>query len=306
MTPPQDPLARARRSLDGLSVGDAYGEQFFSGRPASGLSDDAGDPAGPWRWTDDTEQAVCLVECLAEHGKVVQDDLAMRFAKRHMLDPERGYGATVRKLLVNIYAGEPWAEAARRPFDGTGSMGNGSAMRVAPLGAYFADQPLDRVADEAARSAAVTHAHPEGKAGAVAVALAAAFAAGYGGRDARGNPAKRNREIFDLLLSRTPAGPTRDGLERAANLPRSFAVGHAAQELGNGSRVTCPDTVPLCLWLAARHFDDYEAALRETVKAEGDVDTTAAIVGGIVALSDPRPLPPKWLANRGTLPLDLA
>ena len=301
MTPPQDPLARARRSLDGLSVGDAYGEQFFSDRPA----DASGDPAGPWRWTDDTEQAICLVECLAEHGTVEQDELAMRFAKRYMLDPERGYGATVRKLLVDVYAGEPWREAARRSFGGAGSMGNGSAMRIAPLGAFFADQPLDRVADEAAKSAAVTHAHPEGKAGAVAVALAAAFAAGYGGRDlgrdGKGYPARRNREFFDLLLSRTPAGPTRDGIERASVLPRSFEVGHAAQELGNGSAVTCPDTVPLCLWLAARHFDDYETALRETVKAGGDMDTTCAIVGGIVSLSDPRPLPDEWLANRGPL-----
>ena len=299
MTPPQDPLARARRSLDGLSVGDAYGEQFFSDRPA----DDSGDPAGPWRWTDDTEQAICLVDCLAEHGAVDQDDLAARFAKRYMLDPERGYGATVRKLLVEIDAGEPWREAARKPFGGAGSMGNGSAMRVAPLGAYFADQPLDRVVDEAARSAAVTHAHPEGRAGAVAVALAAAFAAGYGGRDAKGDPARRNREFFDLLLSRTPAGPTRDGIERASNLPRSFDVGHAAQELGNGSRVTCPDTVPLCLWLAARHFDDYETALRQAAGAGGDVDTNCAIVGGIVSLFDPRPLPAGWLANRGPLGL---
>lgn len=295
MTAHSDPISRARRSLDGLGVGDAYGEQFFFNRP----TDASADPAGPWRWTDDTEQAICLVDCLAEHGQVDQDDLAMRFAKRYMLDPERGYGETVRKLLVEVYGGEPWREAARKPFGGAGSMGNGSAMRVAPLGAFFADQPLDRVVDEAAKSAAVTHAHPEGRAGAVAVALAAAFAAGYGegGRE----PVRRNREFFDLLLARTPAGQTRDGIERASNLPRSFGVGPAAQELGNGSRVTCPDTVPLCLWLVARHFDDYETALRETVRAEGDVDTNAAIVGGIVCLSDPRPLPERWLANRGKL-----
>ncbi len=55
-------------------------------------------------------------------------------------------------------------------------MGNGGAMRVAPLGAYFAfaDEPV--IVGEAERSAAVTHGHPEGKAGAVAIALATAWA----------------------------------------------------------------------------------------------------------------------------------
>jgi ADP-ribosylglycohydrolase len=62
----------------------------------------------------------------------------------------------------------------RRQFDGMGSWGNGAAMRVAPLGAWFAED-LDTVVAEAIRSAQVTHAHPEAAAGAVAVAVAAAL-----------------------------------------------------------------------------------------------------------------------------------
>src|SRR5256885_69567 len=56
-----------------------------------------------------------------------------------------------------------------------GSKGNGGAMRVAPVGAYFADD-LDALHFHARASAQVTHAHVEGQAGALAVALAAAFA----------------------------------------------------------------------------------------------------------------------------------
>ena len=66
----------------------------------------------------------------------------------------------------------------RRPlaaglFGGSGSWGNGAAMRVAPVGAFFADAPAE-AARQAALSAAVTHAHPEAVAGAIAVAVAAA------------------------------------------------------------------------------------------------------------------------------------
>ena len=53
--------------------------------------------------------------------------------------------------------------------------------------------------------------------------------------------------------------------------------------LGNGSRISCQDTVPLALWLALNHLDDYEGAVRAAIAAGGDTDTTAAIVGSIVA-----------------------
>jgi ADP-ribosylglycohydrolase len=47
--------------------------------------------------------------------------------------------------------------------------------------------------------------------------------------------------------------------------------------------VTCADTVPLALWIAFAHIDDYPAAIRHAIAAGGDADTIAAIVGGIVA-----------------------
>lgn len=55
-----------------------------------------------------------------------------------------------------------------------GSMGNGAAMRVAPIGAYFADD-LDKVLSHARASAEVTHGHREGIAGAMATAVASAL-----------------------------------------------------------------------------------------------------------------------------------
>src|SRR5262245_57447126 len=78
--------------------------------------------------------------------------------------------------LGGIREGRDWRALAYGGFRGMGSFGNGAAMRVAPLGAYFADRPLAEIAEQARLSAEVTHAHAEGIAGAIAVAVATALA----------------------------------------------------------------------------------------------------------------------------------
>jgi ADP-ribosylglycohydrolase len=152
-------------------------------------------------------------------------------------------------------------------------------MRVAPIGGYFADD-LEQVVIHAQASADPTHAHPDAKAGAVAVAVAAAVAwqMGSGVRERSGGVLLRE------VIARTPAGPTRDGVERAAALALDLDPRSAVDTLGNGSQVICCDTVPFSLWCAARHLDDFEEALWTTVSGLGDRDTTCAIVGGIVSL----------------------
>src|SRR5262249_27065484 len=123
-------------SLDGLSVGDALGAQFFV--PGTSLADlvDGTAPAGSWPWTDDTEMACVLVAELHEPGPIDQDRLARAFADR--FEPYRGYGGGAVVILRQIRDGAPWREVASAAFGGQGSMGNGAAMRVAPLGALHA------------------------------------------------------------------------------------------------------------------------------------------------------------------------
>src|SRR5262249_24865105 len=168
-------LARALESLDGLSLGDAFCAQFFRGNIYERHFAARTAPAGPWSYTDDTEMALGILEVLARHGGIDQYDLADTFARRYIADMYRGYGPAAHGILQAIHDGTPWKNVSHAAFHGTGSMGNGGAMRVAPLGAYFADD-LDRAAREADLSAEVTHAHPEGRAGAVAVAVATALA----------------------------------------------------------------------------------------------------------------------------------
>ncbi|WP_141809231.1 ADP-ribosylglycohydrolase family protein [Nocardia bhagyanarayanae] len=279
-----DRRSRAVASLRGLTVGDAFGGCFFvpDNLPALRAREL---PPDPWWWTDDTEMACSVFAVLDRHGRVDQDALAASFAEHH--DFDRGYGPSANRMLRLIrQEGGDWRELATAAFGGKGSWGNGAAMRVAPLGAYFADDP-DRLIDEAAASAEITHAHPEGVAGAIAVALAAAITR------------SRGADLLDAVAARTPSGAVGDGIAAARDLLDADPA-EAARALGNGREVSAPDTVPFCLWIAAR-FDDFAEACWATASAGGDVDTTCAIVGGILGARGAT-IPDEWLRRCEELP----
>ena len=147
-----DAVERAWLSLDGLSIGDAFGERFFGPREQAVqriLRREL--PDTPWVYTDDTEMALSIVDILQEHGAIDQDLLARRFADRTQFN--RGYGPGTYSILCGIKQGLDWRTLTQVGFRGMGSFGNGAAMRVAPLGGFFADQSLAVVCDQARRSA---------------------------------------------------------------------------------------------------------------------------------------------------------
>lgn len=297
----------ARDSLEGLALGDAFGERWFPrlrhGRAALNQIRERTTPEeSPWKWTDDTAMALSVHRVLTIHGAVHQDQLAEAFAAAYLDDAYRGYGYGMHQLLPEL-ARDPssWRTRARTLFGGEGSLGNGAAMRVAPLGAWF-HEDLDEVAEQAAFSAEVTHAHPEGVAGAVAVALAAALAA-----RSRGGTAPLPSALLHEVADRTPAGPVAEGLRKAAALPGDTAPSEAAGILGNGMRIRASDTVPFALWSAAHHMDSLTDALWTTAEGLGDVDTTCAITGGTVAArTGTAAAPASWHARREPLPPWLA
>lgn len=170
-------LDRALASLRGLAVGDALGSQFFVPVNHPRLKRRELPPS-PWQWTDDTEMACSVVAVLAAHHRVDQDALAQSFAEHH--DFDRGYGPAVNRLLRLVREGGDWRELSAALFNGQGSWGNGAAMRIAPLGAWYADDP-EQATHQAEISAYPTHQHREAVVGAMAVAAAAALAAAPGG-----------------------------------------------------------------------------------------------------------------------------
>ncbi|MFE6977600.1 ADP-ribosylglycohydrolase family protein [Streptomyces sp. NPDC057682] len=282
---------RALASLRGLSVGDALGSQFFV--PANyPLLKDRALPPGPWQWTDDTEMAASVVAVLHRHGRIDQDALAHSFATHH--DFDRGYGPAVNRLLRLVREGGDWRELASSLFQGQGSWGNGSAMRIAPLGAWYADDP-EQATHQAEISSYTTHQHREAVVGAMAVAAAAALAAAPSGPPTA-------TDLLDGVIALVPRSAVGAGLRRARDMLDYNDAGTVAAVLGNGRRTSAHDTVPFALWSAARGLGDFEKAFWVTAQAGGDVDTTCAIVGGVVAAGTTGAPPAAWVAQTEDVP----
>ena len=187
-------------------------------------------------FTDDTVLTVAVADVLLNGGDYV--DVFRRYGRAH---PDRGYGPTFRQWLHND-AGTPYR-----------SWGNGSAMRVSPVG--FAFDSIDTVLYEAERSAAVTHNHPEGIKGAQAVALS-------------------------ICLARTGA----DKQVIRSEVVRRFGydLGRTLDQIrpGYSFDVSCQGSVPEAM-IAFLESDSVEDAIRKAVSLGGDSDTMACIAGGI-------------------------
>ena len=293
----EERMQRVRLSFEGLSVGDAFGDTFFGKQEiAERRMRDRDAASPPWFVTDDSIMARNVARSLDLFGRIDRDWLAEAFANTYDADPRRGYGGTAHGILRAILEGVPWKAASAEVFDGQGSCGNGGAMRSAPVGAYFADD-IPALIENARASAEVTHAHPEGQAGAIAVALAAAWMVRE--KPSGGTP---RRDLIEFVIRHLPEGETYWGIRKSLTFQFECSPITPARILGSGYGVISQDTVPYCLWCAARHPDSFPDALWATIQGFGDCDTTCAIVGGIVALgAGHESIPSDWLAARESI-----
>ena len=183
-----------------------------------------------------------------------------------------------------------------------GSKGNGGAVRVVPTACAYHDDAV-ALASHADTAAPVTHAHPLGRVGAVAHAMAIAYVLRHtpGDRlDAESLVATvrgATAEAGTLLASR---------LDAAARLARDLAAPQdAARMLGNG--VLAEEAVPLALFAFLRWAPDFEAVVRNAIRAGGDTDTTAAMSGALCgALAGEERLPSSWIERAETGPKGVA
>ncbi len=187
--PTPDLPDRWRGALLGTALGDGVGAPFEGHRHV--MRDEVArwmDADEPLTWTDDTAMAIGLARSLiACDGRVDPGHLGDTFAAAYRAEPWRGYGAGPPQVFAAAARGVSYVEAAAAMFDGSGSYGNGAAMR-APPAAVVGHPELSAVADLARAQALVTHAHPLGQDGAVLLAVAVAIVAGTArepaGRDA--------------------------------------------------------------------------------------------------------------------------
>jgi ADP-ribosylglycohydrolase len=188
------------------------------------------------KFTDDTVLTAATAKALmTEMGYT---EAYQSFARRY---GGRGYGGNFNKWIM---AENP------KPYN---SWGNGSAMRVSPVG--FAFNTVDEVLAEAKRSAEVTHNHPEGIKGAQATALA-------------------------ILLSRQDASKT--DIRQEITQRFDYDLDRTLDEIRPGYTFneSCQGTVPEAI-IAFLKSDNFEDAIRKAISLGGDSDTLACITGGI-------------------------
>lgn len=255
--------------LLGQAVGDALGA------PYEGLPDDVIHRMGPadrlvreptedvLYYTDDTQMAIGVAETLIERGGIDEDALAASFAANY--DPDRGYGPGAVRILEAVRDGADWRPLAEGIFPG-GSLGNGAAMRAAPIGLLFGDD-LDLVAEQAERSAAPTHTHPIGIDGARLIAVATALAMREGPFD-RG-------AFYRELAPYAQTDEFRWQLSVARKLRPSDSVG------GFGNSLEAHRSVVTAIAIFAASPDDYLAAIARAIGQGNDTDTLAAMAGAL-------------------------
>ena len=187
------------------------------------------------RFTDDTVLTIAVAEALLRRRNYVE--VFREYFARY---PNTGYGGSFHQ----------WARSLNpQPY---GSWGNGSAMRVSPVGWFF--DSLDDAVAEARRSAEVTHNHPEGIRGAECVAA---------------------------CIVQARHSSSREEL-RAMVEDRFYRLQWTLDELrpGYSFDVSCTGTVPVAV-LAVLESTDFESAVRLAVSLGGDSDTLACIAGSI-------------------------
>ena len=187
-------------------------------------------------FTDDTVLTVAVADSLL--SGIPYAESFRKWGRRY---PDAGYGGHFREWL---------ASPSPEPY---GSFGNGSAMRVSPVA--YAFETLDDVMEEAERSAAPTHNHPEGVKGAQAVA-AAVFLARSG----------RSRDVIRKFVETT----------FDYNLRLSLAQIREDYEFDE----TCQGSVPEAL-TAFLESESFEDTVRKAVSLGGDADTQACIAGAV-------------------------
>ncbi len=285
-------IKNASKALLGVSIGDAFGDSFF------GETDEILNkislremPNTKWEFTDDTVMSIAILEELEENGEINQDNLIKKFNRNHDLDVNRGYGVTLRRLLREIKEGENWRDVSKNAFDGQGSMGNGAAMRVCPIGAYYFND-FQKVRELAIKSAEITHANNEAITGAISIAIGTALTTKMKFHNHILTPI----EFIDKILNELPDSDTKYQIAKAKNIPYHYHIETIKGMLGNGINMTSQDTVPFSIWCAAYNLNNFEEALWKAVSILGDRDTICAMVGGMVIMSsETEKIPKNWL-----------
>jgi ADP-ribosylglycohydrolase len=215
------------------------------------------------QYSDDTQMSLMVAESLIDNAGFNPEDLAARYVDWIVSGRARGYGKTTLMAVQNLQAGKSYAESGI-----AGSHGNGTAMRAAPFGVYYRND-LDTLIRVVKVDSSITHASEDAEAGALAIALASAYAV--------------NNDMHNLLekiVSQLPDSKVKKTLSGLDALISSDHITPQQALRVLGTKANVKETVPAVLYCFLK-FDNYYDAIHAAIRAGGDTDTTAAIVGAL-------------------------
>jgi poly(ADP-ribose) glycohydrolase ARH3 len=263
-------------SLIGTGVGDAVGAGFEGRRMVESEAIKAvADRQEVLTYTDDTHMMIGVAESLAENGGFDGAHMAHTFMTNYEHEPWRGYGPGPPRIFRLIRVGEAWDKAAEKLYHG-GSYGNGSAMRIAPVGILYHDD-LAQLRELAYGSSQITHAHELGKEGAALQACAVALAVNLEPL-AVFDPEEflaKLEEFIHHQVYKEKLAKIRVLLNETDGANRAKVVA----EVGNG--IEAFNSVPTAIYSFLSHPRSFEEAILFAVSLGGDTDTIAAMTGAI-------------------------
>lgn len=222
----------------------------------------------PGQYSDDTQMSLMVAESLIENHGFNPDDLAERYVEWITSGRARGYGKTTMLAIQNLLNGKHWSESGI-----AGSYGNGTAMRAAPFGVYFRND-LQSLVSICKMDSGITHASDEAEAGSIAIGLAAAYAV------------NREKEgLLDELWRILPDSKVKSIVYSLDSLIDSPYITPEQALRVIGTKADVRQTVPAALYCFLK-FQTYGEAVEAAIRAGGDTDTTAAIVGALFAARD--------------------
>lgn len=302
--------SKFRGSLLGALLGDCLGAPFEGEKFERGLKltlkNNFDKLEGPYfhaperPYTDDTAMSKLVIKNLIEHKGIQQKILAVNFVKEFFLQPHRGYGegvVTVFEELRKTKFENPTGPASQQ-FFGTGSYGNGAAMRVAPVGLFCFNKSIEQVKCLATLQAEITHTNKLGIDGAVLQAIAVQ-------QSLLMNPNEpfNGKQFIEKLLEKISCVEKTDEFEIGTDTPYKNKLNKLLYFLKNperahdssireqiGNSVEAINSVPTAIYCFVMGHDDIPGiatknAFRRTIEYAislgGDTDTIASMAGSI-------------------------
>ncbi len=277
-------------SMIGTAIGDGLGAGFEG---LSGFTQEqihaVADRRKVLRYTDDTHMMIGVAESLIAQNGFDGEQMAARFIRNYNWEPFRGYGPGPPRIFKMIESGEQWNLASEQIYPG-GSYGNGAAMRIAPIGLLYHDDP-QLLKEVACQSSQITHAHILGKEGAALQAYAIGLAI------SQDTDLAFDREIFlDKLTGFVSEDVYKQKLATISTLLVIPDKERVISEIGNG--IEAFTSVPAALFSFLLHPGSFENTVVYAISLGGDTDTIGAMAGAISgAYLGVEAIPDKWLSK---------